>query len=156
MNGTYQSWAGMKYRCLNPRSQQFKNYGGRGIKICKRWLKSFAAFLSDMGGRPDGLTLERIDNNGNYTPKNCRWATRAEQRINQRSCHYVIVKGEKLTLRHAAHKYDKSEATVLRRIRNGMTVMTALTTPINKMRSYVGMLGNKSRWSAIAKESGNE
>jgi hypothetical protein len=77
-------WRGMIERCENPRHVSFKYYGGRGIKVCKRWRKSFAAFLADMGPRPPGKTLDRIDPNGNYTPKNCRWTTPSKQRLNQR------------------------------------------------------------------------
>jgi hypothetical protein len=80
----YNIWNAMKHRCLNPRHKSYKNYGGRGIKICKRW-NSFINFLRDMGVRPNPkLSLDRINNNGNYCPSNCRWATRHEQRINSR------------------------------------------------------------------------
>ena len=80
----YRTWMAMKARCLNPNVKAFNNYGGRGIKICKRWINSFENFLSDMGKRPDGLTLERKNNDGNYEPNNCKWATRLEQRHNRR------------------------------------------------------------------------
>lgn len=80
---TYLSWTAMKGRCRNPANPAWRNYGGRGIGVCDRWL-DFANFLADMGVRPDGHSLERADNDGNYEPGNCRWATASEQRANQR------------------------------------------------------------------------
>jgi hypothetical protein len=82
-SGTYSSWAAMKSRCLNPNDSRYKDYGGRGIKICDRWM-DYRNFLADMGSRPEGLTLEREEVNGNYELSNCRWATQKEQRANQR------------------------------------------------------------------------
>ena len=79
----YYAWYEMKRRCSDPKKPGFKNYGGRGIKVCDRW-QSFANFLTDMGPRPaPKLTLDRIDNNGNYEPGNIRWATPAEQAANK-------------------------------------------------------------------------
>jgi hypothetical protein len=81
---TYASWASMKSRCHNPGTTGYRDYGGRGIKVCSRWQNSFANFLADMGERPEGKSLDRRDNNGNYEPGNCRWASQTEQNQNKR------------------------------------------------------------------------
>ena len=90
----YKSWEQMKARCGNPRSHGFHRYGGRGIKVCKRWLESFTDFYEDMGDRPEGMSLDRKDTDGDYDPSNCRWATRKEQNRNRRDNINLTIDGE--------------------------------------------------------------
>lgn len=100
----------MKRRCLNPNCDKFQHYGGRGIKICKRWLdkkNGFINFYKDMGERPEGLTLDRINNEGNYTPHNCRWATQKTQCNNRRNHKPVYKIFDDLTYRKDLTNYQK-------------------------------------------------
>ena len=92
-NKLYQTWSDMKQRCLNKNNKHYKDYGGRGIKVCNRWLNSFENFLQDMGQKPNGYSLDRINNNGNYEPSNCRWGTPIQQIHNRR-----ITKKKEVTL----------------------------------------------------------
>ncbi len=98
---THRAWKSMVARCHIASATGFKNYGARGILVCDRWRDSFSNFLSDMGECPAGLSIERIDVNGNYEPSNCRWATNAEQGENKRNS-VTFVAGSRLTLKQAA------------------------------------------------------
>lgn len=80
----YHSWNGMIQRCMNPKHKDYINYGGRGITVCPSWIGNFKQFLADMGERPEGLTLDRMDCNGNYCKENCKWASKEEQEYNKR------------------------------------------------------------------------
>lgn len=127
---TYQSWQDMKQRCYNQKNAQYKNYGARGITVCDRWRNDFSAFLADMKAKPAGLTLDRIDNNKGYEPGNCRWATPAQQRVNQRSCVFLEKDGERLTVEEWARKIGRHPATLWNRIRSGHPVERVLTPSV--------------------------
>ena len=87
----YNTWKSMKYRCYNPNGKSYKDYGGRGITVCDRWINSYENFLADMGRRPEGMSIDRIDNDGNYSPDNCRWADKQTQIKNRRKQHSLDV-----------------------------------------------------------------
>lgn len=118
---TYRVWLSMVNRCRNPNAEGYADYGARGIMVCDRWLTSFENFFVDMGECPPGLTIERIDNNGNYEPTNCKWATQTTQARNRRSNRIVTINGETMCLVEAVERFGcgLSYDTVSRRI-NGL------------------------------------
>lgn len=95
---TYFVWRGMRNRCMSPSNKAFSRYGARGITVCERWLNSFDAFLEDMGSKPRGRSLDRVDNNGPYSKENCRWATTCEQSENTSRTIWITFNGERRTL----------------------------------------------------------
>jgi len=129
---TLNSWRSMMLRC-NPSYRLYKDYGGRGIKICERWHK-FENFLEDMGERPPGTTLERIDVNGYYEPGNCRWATRLEQGNNKRNNRFIDCFGKRVTLAEAERITGVPQHTIAARIKRGWSVCDALTKPPRVLR----------------------
>lgn len=141
----YRSWATMIQRCTNPKTPGYCYYGGRGIEVCERWLK-FPLFLADMGTRPDGTSLDRIDNDGNYEPSNCRWATNAEQANNKRSCHMITYAGETLSVTEWAVRTGINRGTIFSRLQSGWDEIAAITTPINEVVS--GNMKNAVRRAA--------
>lgn len=114
----YKIWAGIKKRCLNPRNPAFKHYGGRGISICERWL-SFENFLADMGEPPDGLSIDRIDNDKGYSPENCRWADWKTQHNNRRGNVIIEYNGERKTISQWADTLGISAGIISGRYRSG-------------------------------------
>lgn len=130
----YWVWAEMLSRCRNQRHRQYADYGGRGVTVCERW-RVFANFSSDMGPRPDGMTLDRRDNSGPYSPDNCRWASRQEQNSNRRNCIYVDYNGQRLTLKEASVRAGLRYRQVHKRVTQyRWPVAKALTTPIREGR----------------------
>jgi hypothetical protein len=132
---TYQAWASMKRRCLNPNVRDYNNYGGRGISICQRWMDSFEAFLNDMGEIPDGMSIDRIDNDANYEPANCRWATRKQQARNTRSNRIVTYNGESKCLVEWSEKTRIPYQILWGRLSKGWSVEDALTITTNGRRA---------------------
>lgn len=124
----YKVWQAMKDRCHNSENNHFAEYGGRGIAVCERW-QSFEAFASDMGQPPKGLTLERNDNNGPYSPNNCRWATRTEQQRNRRNNVWLELDGKRAIAQDWADSLGLKHHSLMKRIRSGWTLRDALTTP---------------------------
>ena len=123
------AWMGAKSRCSHPSNHAFRSYGARGIRMCREWSDSFEHFLRDMGPRPAGATLDRIDNDGPYAPGNCRWATPKQQANNRRLNHYLSYDGKRLTLAEWAEVVGLDYATVSQRINKlGWTPARALTT----------------------------
>ena len=128
---TYRAWAAMKCRCDNPQHKSYANYGGRGIKVCDRWSSSdgYPNFLADMGTPSTGQSLDRIDNNGNYSPENCRWADAKTQQRNSRRTRMLTFAGETLPLKTWAERQGLERNTVDYRLKRGWSVEKALTTP---------------------------
>jgi hypothetical protein len=129
---TYTSWCCLKARCDRPTNPGYENYGGRGITYCERW-QVFENFLADMGERPKGMTLDRIDTNGNYEPDNCRWATTHEQACNRRYLGrkdglILEYNGESMHLLEAARRFGINRQTIKNRLNRGWSVERALTT----------------------------
>ena len=123
---TYNTWCALKQRCNYPGSKSYPQYGGRGIKVCDRWLHSFENFLADMGERPEGMTIDRIDSNGDYEPSNCRWIKNSEQQRNRRSTILIERDGVTKCVKDWCDELGLSPDAVYGRIRRGATPCEAL------------------------------
>lgn len=126
----YTIWCQMLGRCFNEKNGSFKRYGGRGISVCERWLE-FQNFLADMGHPPSDIhSIERINNNGNYEPGNCKWATDIEQSNNRRSNKYLEYQGELYTASQLARKLNVNAKSLQQRLRRGKSVEEAVALAI--------------------------
>jgi hypothetical protein len=122
----YNVWYQMLHRCLNPKNKRWDHYGGRGVKVCDRWLV-FGNFVKDMGDPPVGMTLDRKDNDGNYTPENCRWATESEQCNNRSISRMLTLDGETRTIAQWAPILGLKYHTLYMRLRRGIDPKKSLT-----------------------------
>lgn len=127
----YRAWQTMRLRCTETSNPAYKNYGGRGVKVCDRWLGSVQAFIDDMGPKPSPKhELDRIDNDGNYEPGNCRWATRKVNDRNRRSNRVVAFRGESHALAEWCERFGLPRDTAWKRLASGWSVEQTLTTPV--------------------------
>jgi hypothetical protein len=133
----YRKWAGMKRRCYYVRGTMYRHYGGRGITVCDEWKNDFESFRnwSLANGYCDGLTLDRIDVNGNYCPENCRWVTQKEQQNNKRNSHLLTCNGETHTVAEWCEITGLPRGTIRGRLEKGKwSVEDALAKPVQKRR----------------------
>jgi len=139
-SGEYIAWCAMRRRCCDPRNKDYKYYGARGVSVCARWSVSFTAFLEDMGARPTGMSIDRIDNDGNYEPGNCRWATALQQSRNRRKysidskshrcAKIVVVDGISNTIAEWSRETGINEATIGGRLKAGWPPSVAISAKI--------------------------
>jgi hypothetical protein len=124
----YGAWQHMRMRCVNPNEPYYERYGGRGIRVCDRWADDFGAFIADMGPRPTPQhSIERINNDGHYEPKNCRWATPREQSLNTSRNRWLEHDGIRLTVPDWAKRIGVNEKTIRNRLRDGWPIATVLS-----------------------------
>lgn len=140
----YRSWVKAKCRCYNPKDPKYKDYGGRGISMCERWIGDFLAFMSDLGPCPPGMTIERNDVNGNYEPKNCRWATPKEQSNNKRCNRIVEINGEALTLAQWRDRTGIGQDTLAYRLKH---------YPIDKVCSKIDLRAGRKFRKPVTEEA---
>jgi len=148
----YQTWRGMIGRCHNPNDKAYKYYGGRGIKVCDEWRHDPKRFFSDMGKRPIGLTLERINNDGKYEQSNCKWATRKEQARNRQVTTWVTLDGKKSSLTEVAERHNINAHTLRDRLSRGDDIRRALRLDLE--REQKGEIPAISSVSTLSKREG--
>ena len=126
----YSAWQSMRQRCMNPRMIQYRDYGGRGIEVCARWLESFENFIEDMGRKPTPRhSMDRIDPDGPYSPENCRWATPVVQARNQRLNRLVTFQGKTMSVAAWARRVRLPTRLLCKRLADGWSPGKAITTP---------------------------
>ncbi len=150
----YRAWQDAKARCHNPKCPSYANYGARGIAMCARWLHSFASFLADVGPRPsDRHSLDRIDNDGNYEPGNCRWSTATQQLRNTRRTLWTEYEGRAVTIAELSQRFGIVGNVISHRLRAGWSVEKSISTPVGGRR-LVLVNGVARRIGDVAAEVG--
>ena len=130
----YDTWKQMRHRCNRPSHKMYPHYGGRGIKVCDRWNVSFRNFLADMGDKPSPAhSLDRINNDGDYCPENCRWATQTEQTNNTRRSHLLTLNGKTQTVSQWARELGVHRGLFFGRLKDGWSDYDTLTIPVEKI-----------------------
>jgi hypothetical protein len=145
----YNTWISMKQRCYNPDNPSHRYYGARGITVCDRWKASFEAFISDLGPRPDGTSLDRIDVNGNYEPGNCRWATPKEQANNKTDNRTVSYRGLTTNLKSLCEYVNVKYDLVRERLNAGWSIDDAINQPVHRLITYNGESRTLAEWGEI-------
>ena len=145
----YSVWQSMRDRCSNPRAKSFPDYGGRGIRVCERWQRSYASFAEDMGPRPSGFSLDRIDNDGGYTPENCRWTDRKTQQRNQRRAVFIVVDGVRHRAIEIAEAVGLKTDTIVARAALGLSLSEVMSPERRVFREGLALggqaIGRKKR-----------
>lgn len=146
----YHVWKGIKYRCYNPKSEAYGNYGGRGIGVCERWRQGYRPFYEDMAPTyKPGLQIDRIDNDGDYSPDNCRWVTPKENSRNRSNCHFIDTPKGRMTIAEACEIAQVSHSAMRERVRRGWSTEYLLKTPLGVATSiYNQRLSTFSRSSS--------
>ncbi len=157
--GLYGIWNHMLDRCRNPRCHNYSRYGGRGIRVCSRWRgeEGFQNFLDDMGEPGVGMTLDRRNNNGPYSPKNCRWASRTQQSQNRRTNRFLSLDGQRLCLAQWSRRVGISVLTIRGRLAAGWSVRKTLLTPLRgkKRNNYQVLLSKEEYRNGRLDPTGN-
>lgn len=126
-------WANMIDRCNNPQSNNYKNYGRKGVIVCKEWIECFDNFIEDMGFRPTAHhSIDRIDVTGNYEPSNCKWSTKKEQSRNRRNSRYIYIDGKKLQVDDYCEMYNLPKHAIKNRVRRGWSNDRIINTKVGK------------------------
>lgn len=151
---TYKSWSASIARCENPKHKSYHRYGGRGIVVCSRWRESFEAFLDDMGERPPGMTLDRINNDGNYEKGNCRWATSKVQGRSNYQIRLVSAFGQTMPIVDWAEVVGIKQETIAQRLNSGWSEEDALSKSVSSVRAGWGNKDSGPRRRMLASDDG--